>query len=51
VQRSVWTLAGASREECVRAGAVYKYDISLPTAKMYHLVEVMRERLRHEPVR
>ena len=24
---------------------VYKYDISLPIAKMYEIVEVMRERL------
>jgi hypothetical protein len=33
------------------AGPVYKYDLSLPTGRMYDLVEVMRDRLRHLPVR
>lgn len=29
----------------MKAGAVYKYDLSLPPEKMYALVEEMRERL------
>ena len=32
------------------AGAVYKYDLSLPVAHMYDLVEVMRNRLEGQPV-
>lgn len=29
----------------MKAGAVYKYDLSLPVDKMYNLVEEMRSRL------
>ena len=29
---------------------MYKYDLSLPSAKLYELVEVMRRRLQHFPV-
>lgn len=29
----------------MKAGAVYKYDLSLPVEKMYDLVEKMRQRL------
>lgn len=29
----------------MKAGAVYKYDLSLPVEKMYDLVEAMRIRL------
>ena len=29
------------------AGATYKYDLSLPTADLYRLVEVMRQQLSH----
>lgn len=29
----------------MKAGAVYKYDLSLPVEKMYDLVEEMRVRL------
>lgn len=29
----------------MKAGAVYKYDLSLPVEKMYDLVEAMRTRL------
>lgn len=28
-------------------GPVYKYDLSLPTGKLYEMVEVMRQRLSH----
>jgi FAD/FMN-containing dehydrogenase len=34
-----------SRFAVGRTGAVYKYDVSLPTATMYDLVEVLRARL------
>lgn len=32
-------------EALMKAGAVYKYDLSLPVEKMYDLVEKMRQRL------
>lgn len=32
-------------ESLQKAGAVYKYDLSIPVAELYALVEVMRERL------
>lgn len=32
------------------AGAVYKYDLSLPPNDMYRLVEEMRSRMKHLPV-
>lgn len=32
------------------AGAVYKYDLSLPPNDMYKLVEEMRARVKHLPV-
>lgn len=32
------------------AGAVYKYDLSLPPNDMYKLVEEMRSRMKHLPV-
>lgn len=32
-------------EALQKAGAVYKYDLSLPVEKIYDLVEDMRERL------
>lgn len=31
------------------AGVVYKYDLSMPTSKMYELVEDVRQRVRHFP--
>ena len=34
----------------VGAGAVYKYDLSLPPNDMYTLVEEMRARMKHLPV-
>ena len=32
-------------EALMKAGAVYKYDLSLPVEKMYNLVDDMRVRL------
>lgn len=32
-------------EALLKAGACYKYDLSLPIEKMYNLVQEMRERL------
>lgn len=32
-------------EALMKAGAVYKYDLSLPVEKMYDLVDEMRTRL------
>ncbi|EFJ45502.1 hypothetical protein VOLCADRAFT_63840 [Volvox carteri f. nagariensis] len=42
---AIWRLREGISEALVRRGAVYKYDVSLPTAVMYDLVEVMRSRL------
>jgi len=35
-------------EALMRAGAVYKYDLSIPLEHMYNLVEEMRSRLGKE---
>lgn len=32
-------------EALIKAGACYKYDLSLPIEEMYNLVQAMRERL------
>jgi len=42
---ALWQLREGVGPACGQAGLVYKYDISLPIAKMYEIVEVMRERL------
>lgn len=38
-------------EECPSrpAGATFKYDLSMPTSKMYELVEAIRQRVQHFP--
>eukprot|EP00201_Polytomella_parva_P001980 CAMPEP_0175087044 /NCGR_PEP_ID=MMETSP0052_2-20121109/29606_1 /TAXON_ID=51329 ORGANISM="Polytomella parva, Strain SAG 63-3" /NCGR_SAMPLE_ID=MMETSP0052_2 /ASSEMBLY_ACC=CAM_ASM_000194 /LENGTH=481 /DNA_ID=CAMNT_0016359335 /DNA_START=334 /DNA_END=1779 /DNA_ORIENTATION=+ len=41
----VWRIREGITEALVRRGAVYKYDVSMPTAKMYELVEDIRSRL------
>ncbi|CAN1225796.1 D-2-hydroxyglutarate dehydrogenase, mitochondrial [Linum perenne] len=40
-----WHLREGIPESLQRAGAVYKYDLSLPVEKMYGIVEEMRARL------
>ncbi|XP_022136645.1 D-2-hydroxyglutarate dehydrogenase, mitochondrial isoform X3 [Momordica charantia] len=42
---SFWQIREGIPEALMKAGAVYKYDLSLPVEKMYDLVEVMRTRL------
>ena len=42
---SLWALRERVTEALVAAGAVYKYDVSLPTGRMYELVTAMRTRL------
>ncbi|GAB2279508.1 D-2-hydroxyglutarate dehydrogenase, mitochondrial [Dionaea muscipula] len=42
---SFWRIREGVPEALMRAGAVYKYDLSLPVEKMYDLVEEMRARL------
>ncbi|GAB2227358.1 hypothetical protein Droror1_Dr00009176 [Drosera rotundifolia] len=42
---SFWRIREGVPEALMRAGAVYKYDLSLPLEKMYDLVEQMRMRL------
>jgi len=42
---ALWTLRERISVALKYAGAVYKYDVSLPTARMYHLVTTLRERL------
>lgn len=42
---SFWHIREGLPEALMKAGAVYKYDLSLPIEKMYGLVEEMRTRL------
>ncbi|KDP37438.1 hypothetical protein JCGZ_08279 [Jatropha curcas] len=42
---SFWRIREGIPEALMRAGAVYKYDLSLPVENMYNLVEEMRVRL------
>ncbi|KAF6163059.1 hypothetical protein GIB67_001387 [Kingdonia uniflora] len=42
---SFWRIREGITEALMKAGAVYKYDLSLPVEKMYNLVEEMRLRL------
>ncbi|KAJ6678699.1 D-2-HYDROXYGLUTARATE DEHYDROGENASE MITOCHONDRIAL [Salix viminalis] len=42
---SFWRIREGVPEALMRAGPVYKYDLSLPVEKMYSLVEEMRARL------
>ncbi|XP_057952890.1 D-2-hydroxyglutarate dehydrogenase, mitochondrial isoform X2 [Malania oleifera] len=44
---SFWRIREGIAEALNKAGAVYKYDLSLPIEKMYKLVEEMRIRLGH----
>lgn len=46
--QSIWSLREGLAESAGKTGSVYKYDVSIPVAKMYSLVEKMRERLRAE---
>jgi FAD/FMN-containing dehydrogenase len=43
--KSLWSLREDIPEACARAGLVMKYDISLPTAKMYNPVIALHDRL------
>ena len=45
---ALWTLRERISVALKYAGAVYKYDISLPTARMYNLVTTLRARLAPE---
>ncbi|KAI4331407.1 hypothetical protein MLD38_029597 [Melastoma candidum] len=42
---SVWRIREGIPEALMKAGAVYKYDLSIPVEKMYDLVDEMRNRL------
>ncbi|XP_019177480.1 PREDICTED: D-2-hydroxyglutarate dehydrogenase, mitochondrial isoform X1 [Ipomoea nil] len=42
---SCWHIREGIPEALMKAGAVYKYDLSIPVEKMYDLVEEMRTRL------
>ncbi|XP_041018111.1 D-2-hydroxyglutarate dehydrogenase, mitochondrial [Juglans microcarpa x Juglans regia] len=42
---SFWRIREGVPEALMKAGAIYKYDLSLPVEKMYNLVEEMRIRL------
>ncbi|RKP10458.1 D-lactate dehydrogenase 2 mitochondrial precursor [Thamnocephalis sphaerospora] len=43
--KSLWSMRESIPEACSKAGAVYKYDVSIPVPKLYELVEDMRSRL------
>jgi len=42
----IWRLRESISESLQKAGAVYKYDVSLPLTHFYAFVEVMQERLK-----
>eukprot|EP00775_Hariotina_reticulata_P011142 gene11142-11295_t len=46
---AIWRVREGITESLVRRGAVYKYDLSMPTACMYELVELVRQRTAHLP--
>jgi len=48
VPAGVWRIREGISEALSKAGAVYKYDISLPLPQLYQLVEDMRARLADE---
>lgn len=43
---SLWSLRESIPEAAGKLGKTYKYDLSLPVAEMYKLVEETRERFR-----
>jgi D-2-hydroxyglutarate dehydrogenase len=43
--RAIWRAREGVTEALARRGAVYKYDVSVPLARMYELVEAVRQRL------
>ena len=46
--KSMWSIREGIPEACSKAGAVYKYDISMPLSSLYQLVEDMKHRLREK---
>lgn len=44
----LWSLRELIPESCSKAGAAYKYDLSIPVSEMYAVVEEMREHLRSQ---
>ncbi|XP_030523707.1 D-2-hydroxyglutarate dehydrogenase, mitochondrial isoform X2 [Rhodamnia argentea] len=44
---SVWNIREGLPEALMKAGAVYKYDLSIPVEKIYDIVEEMRNKLGH----
>jgi FAD/FMN-containing dehydrogenase len=44
---AIWKLRETISESLVKAGAVYKYDVSVPIEKMYDIVDIFRERLKN----
>jgi FAD/FMN-containing dehydrogenase len=43
--QSLWAVRETIGESAGKAGAVYKYDVSVPVGKMYDVVEKVRTRL------
>lgn len=43
--QALWYIRENISESLQRSGKVYKYDVSLPVAHMYSLVEKMRQRM------
>ena len=43
---AIWGVREGITGALAREGCVYKYDVSLPLAQLYELVEEMRERMR-----
>jgi len=48
---NIWALRERITEACGQEGKVYKYDISLPTDKMYQIVEIFRNKFSQDEVK
>ena len=46
VLQHMWSLRESIAEALIHDGYCYKYDVSLPLAHFYRLVEIMQERLK-----
>lgn len=47
--KSLWFIRESVPESISKSGKVYKYDISIPVAKMYDIVKDVRQKLAHIP--
>lgn len=48
--KQIWKLRESITEATARAGAIYKYDISLPQEKMYEIVNVFKKKFENTDI-